>query len=286
MTGKTLKHDEIRAAVRERYADVITEADAGSCGCGCSGTAGEPATETARMSGYSEEELATVPAKAAQASLGCGNPTAMASIRPGETVLDIGSGAGLDCFLASQRVGSEGRVIGLDMTPEMIARAEANARKAGAVNVEFRLGTAEQIPVEDTSVDLVISNCVINLSPDKEGVFREVARVLRPGGRMVVSDIVLTAEIPEAIRGDLNLWGSCLSGALLEDDYLAAIRAAGLTDVTVESRVTYDAEAIEQYLAGDTVACSAETGGRFSEADRAALVGHVHSVKISARKSG
>ncbi len=282
MTTQTPTPDEIRRAVREDYARKITATPSG--GCGCAGTAPVPVAKIARMIGYGDEEIASVPADAANATFGCGNPVALASIQPGETVLDIGSGAGLDCLLAAQRVGAEGRVIGLDMTPEMIERGEANAAKAGAGNVEFRRGTAEEIPVEDATVDLVISNCVINLSPDKEAVFREVARILKPGGRVMVSDIVLTTTMPEAMRGDLALWGSCLSGALHEDDYLGAIRAAGLTDVTIESRETYSAEMIEGYLGGATECCSAETGAQFSDADRAALVGHVHSVKVSARR--
>jgi SAM-dependent methyltransferase len=170
------------------------------------------------------------------ASAGCGNPTALAELQPGEVVLDLGSGGGIDCFLAAKKVGPAGRVIGLDMTPDMIMLAQRNAKKVGATNVEFRYGEIEDIPLPDESVDAVISNCVINLSPDKDAVFREVYRVLRPGGRMSVSDIVLYGEIPAAIRDSLAAWASCLAGALDESDYLGKIRAAGFADVAVLSR--------------------------------------------------
>jgi len=207
-------------------------ADRASCcdpapgGCDCTGAA--------RF--YSAEELAGLPESVAGASLGCGNPLAIVDLLPGEVVLDLGSGGGIDCFLAARQVGPEGRVIGLDMTPEMIKLARRNAKKIGAANVDFRYGEMEDIPLPDNSVDAVISNCVINLSPDKDAVFAEVYRVLRPGGRLSVSDIVVDGQLPEAIRQNLDSWAGCIAGALDEPDYLNKIRAAGFEKVEVVSR--------------------------------------------------
>jgi ubiquinone/menaquinone biosynthesis C-methylase UbiE len=168
--------------------------------------------------------------------LGCGNPTAIAELQPGEVVLDLGSGGGIDCFLAAKQVGPEGRVIGLDMTTDMIKLARRNARKLGATNVDFRFGEMEEIPLPDESVDVIISNCVINLSPDKDTVFAEAYRVLRPGGRLSVSDIVVDGELPLSIRDSLNAWAGCIAGALDEDDYLQSISGAGFESVTIQSR--------------------------------------------------
>jgi len=192
------------------------------------------------VAGYGEEEIGRLPADAVQNSFGCGNPLAFAAVRPGQVVLDIGSGAGIDCFLAAEKVGPGGKVIGLDMTPAMIARARRNAQEAGATNVEFRFGEAEKMPVDDASVDWVISNCVINLSPDKPAVFREIARVLRPAGRISISDIVAD-ELPEAIRQSRDAWTGCLAGAISEVDYVRGLTEAGLRDVRVTARVVYDA---------------------------------------------
>ncbi len=197
-------------------------------------------TELVELSGYKKDELASLPEDAVQSSFGCGNPVAFVGVQEGQTVVDIGSGAGIDCLLAAERVGSEGRVIGLDMTPVMIERARANARKARADNVEFRLkGDAETMPIDDDDADWIVSNCVINLAPDKEKVFREAYRVLRPGGRVSVSDIV--ARIPRPFRTPA-LYASCLSGALPEKDYLDAIKKAGFTGVEVVARHVYDTE--------------------------------------------
>lgn len=184
--------------------------------------------------GYRPEELATAPA-AAQLSLGCGNPVALAGIRAGEVVLDLGCGAGLDVFLASHRVGPQGRVIGVDLTPEMVERARASAAAAGLQNVEFRLGDAEAIPAEDGSVDLVISNCVLNLVPDKHKAFREIARVLKPGGRIAISDLVLDGPLPPELQGSEEAYTACLSGALSREEYLGGLAAAGLEDLRVVS---------------------------------------------------
>lgn len=231
--------DEIRKAVREGYADV---ARGSGCCCGtgsarCGGTA-----DLSRAIGYSDADLTAVP-EGANLGLGCGNPVALASLRPGEVVLDLGSGAGLDCFLAARQVGHTGRVIGVDMTPEMVERARANARRAGVANVEFRLGEIEHLPVADSSVDVVISNCVINLSPDKPQVFREALRVLKPGGRLLVSDIVLAAPLPPRLRDCAAAYVGCISGASLRAEYLAMIAGAGFGQVVVLSESRFPVEA-------------------------------------------
>jgi len=227
----TTSDERIRDAVREHYGEVARG------GCGCSPTSccsGEPAaaTPSSRL-GYSAQDIESVPA-GADLGLGCGNPQAIASLQPGEVVLDLGSGAGFDCFLAARQVGPSGRVIGVDMTPEMLARARANAEKAGVSNVEFRLGEIEHLPVADASADVVISNCVINLSPDKRSVMREAFRVLRPGGRLAVSDIVATGELPQAVRDDLRLISACIGGAAAIADLESMLREAGFVDVAIE----------------------------------------------------
>ncbi len=216
---------EIRSAVRTNYATIaLTEA---SC---CS-----PDEPEASGVDYDPADLSNLPDEAIM-GLGCGNPVAMAGIVEGETVLDLGSGGGIDVFLAARRVGSSGRVIGVDMTPEMLERAQANAARAGLDNVEFRQGLIEDLPVEDATVDVIISNCVINLAPEKAPVFAEAFRVLRSGGRLVVSDVVTDAALPEEVRDDLGSWSSCVGGALPQDDYLAAITEAGFTGVEVLKR--------------------------------------------------
>jgi SAM-dependent methyltransferase len=196
----------------------------------------DPVEASAAARFYSDEELAGLPGSVTGASLGCGNPIAIAGLQPGEAVLDLGSGGGIDCFLAAEKVGPEGQVIGLDMTTDMIKLARRNAKKIGATNVDFRYGEMEDIPLPDQSVDVVISNCVINLSPDKDAVFRETYRVLRPGGRLSVSDIVVDGQLPQVIRDNLNAWAGCIAGALDESDYLGKIRSAGFGQVEVLSR--------------------------------------------------
>ncbi len=260
--------EKIRSAVREAYGGIARRhagdraPASGCCGqstsaapdqkqSGCcgqstsaapvqeqSGCCGPQASVPAGSSFYSAAELDGLPESVTEMSLGCGNPIAIAELQPGEVVLDLGSGGGIDCFLAAKQVGPEGRVIGLDMTPEMIKLARRNAKRMGVTNVDFRYGEIEEIPLPDESVDVVISNCVINLSPDKDAVFREVSRVLRPGGRMNVSDMVIQGELPQPIRDSLGAWASCVAGALEESDYLAKIRAAGFEDVQVLSRDT------------------------------------------------
>jgi SAM-dependent methyltransferase len=224
---------DIKKAVRESYAKIAEQNS--SCCCGpsssCCGS-NDALLEIGRGIGYSDDELTSVP-DGANLGLGCGNPVALASLREGETVLDLGSGAGFDCFLAANKVGEKGRVIGVDMTPEMVARARENASKAEYGNVEFRLGEIENLPVADASVDVVISNCVINLSPDKNQVFREVFRVLKPEGRVMVSDIVLLKPLPDAIRNSVEAYVGCIAGAALKDEYLGAMELAGFQDIKV-----------------------------------------------------
>ena len=224
MTGE--RSQEIRSRVRESYA---ATAEAGERCCG-------PPTKTAkavsRGIGYSDSELEAVPEESVM-GLGCGNPTAIASLKPGETVLDLGCGGGLDCFLAARQVGPEGRVIGVDMTPAMLEKARVNAAKGGYDNVEFRLSEIEHLPVADASVDVMLSNCVINLSPDKAAVFREAFRVLKPGGRLSISDIVATAPLPEALTGDIAMVAGCIGGAAAVDDIVGWLEQAGFGGVRV-----------------------------------------------------
>ena len=252
----SLKDNEIKKQVRDRYAQAASTKTSccapspSPCGCGQPGSGAESASQKV---GYSPEELAAVP-EDANLGLGCGNPAALAGLKAGETVLDLGSGAGIDCFLAAAKVGPSGKVIGVDMTPEMLDRARENARKSGAKNVEFRLGEIESLPAADNSVDVVISNCVINLSTDKPRVFREAFRVLRPGGRMMVSDLVLRKPLPEAIQRSVEAYVACIAGALVKDDYLGVIRAAGLADVTVVTEKAFPAELVlEDTLAPEII---------------------------------
>lgn len=225
MTQPDRTPDDTRAAVRDRYG-AIARTSSSCCGPSSCGT------PTSRDLGYSEADLAVIPA-GADLALGCGNPTAIAALRPGETVLDLGSGAGMDAFLAADRVGATGRVIGVDMTPDMITRARANARSVGVTNVEFRLGEIEHLPVADGTVDVVLSNCVVNLSPEKRQVFAEAFRVLRPGGRVAIADIVATAELPPSARHDLQALTGCVAGAALVDDLERWLLEVGFVDVRV-----------------------------------------------------
>jgi len=238
-----VKEGKIRKIVRKGYAKVAKQNS--SCFC-CSDI--EP-TDISKQIGYSEEELNSVP-EGANLGLGCGNPVALASLKYGETVLDLGSGAGLDCFLAAAKVGDKGKVIGVDMTPEMIDKARENAKKSKRKNVEFRLGEIENLPVADNSVDVIISNCVINLSANKKRVFDEAFRVLKPGGRIMVSDIVLLRELPEAIKKSVKAYVGCLSGAMLKEEYLRTIEEAGFQNVKIIKESNFPIE----YMANDPTA--------------------------------
>jgi len=219
------KNDEIKKSVRKAYAKVATNSNSSCCQCGCGTLDKQTVKKLSKSIGYSEEEMNAVPE--ANLGLGCGNPTAFSSIKEGDIVLDLGSGAGFDCFLASKKVGKTGKVIGLDMTEEMIAKARILAKEHGYSNVEFRLGDIEKMPLDDNSVDVIISNCVINLSPDKSKVFKEAYRVLKKGGKMYVSDIVLLGKLTEEQMKDEDLLTGCVAGALQKDDYLGKIQQAG-----------------------------------------------------------
>ena len=254
--------NDIRDAVRERYGHIAERGGAIGCcetsvgtgsGCGCGCSLG--ATETVEALGYTEEQRTAIPT-GSDLGLGCGNPLAHADVSKGETVLDLGSGAGIDAFLAARETGPSGRVIGVDMTPSMLSRARANVAQHGFENVEFRLGEIESLPVANGTVDLIISNCVINLSPDKPRVFREALRVLRPGGRMVVSDIVLVAELPKSVRESVEAYVGCVAGASMKGDYLRMLQEAGFERVEVVEEKRYGPAGLEE--SGETVARTAE----------------------------
>ena len=235
--SKQHEHDTHRQTVRSAYAKVAQAESSGGC-CGvessCCGVSDDGAINTliSTRLGYSTEELATVPS-GADMGLGCGNPKAIAALQPGEVVVDLGAGGGFDCFLAAQEVGPTGHVIGVDMTPDMLSKARGNAAKGKFGNVEFRLGEIEYLPVADASVDVIISNCVINLSPDKPRVFREAFRVLKPGGRLAISDVVATMELPEEMRGDEALIAGCMGNASLIEELEAMISEAGFEQVRI-----------------------------------------------------
>jgi len=237
-----MKVEKITKFVRKRYARIAK--DEGSC-CGGKGSA----KDISKNIGYTEDDLKAVP-EGANLGLGCGNPIALASLKEGETVLDLGSGAGFDCFLASSKVGQKGKVIGIDMTPEMVEKARENASKGDYRNVEFRLGEIENLPVADNSVDIVISNCVINLSQDKKRVFKEAFRVLKPGGRLMVSDLVLLKELPDFLKESIEAYAGCLAGAMMKDEYLKTIKSSGFEDVKIVDKMYFPAE----YMANDPTA--------------------------------
>lgn len=236
-----VKKEDIKKEVRKGYA-IIAKQESSCCAPAksCCGSV-DLKQDISKKIGYTEEELSAVP-EGANLELGCGNPVALASLREGEIVLDLGSGAGFDCFLAASKVGKNGRVIGVDMTPEMVEKARENARKSGYENVEFRLGEIENLNIEDNFCDIVISNCVINLSPDKEKAFKEAYRVLKPGGRLMISDIVLLKELPDFIKNSIEAYIGCLSGAILKDDYLQIIKETGFENVEIidESPFPFD----------------------------------------------
>lgn len=260
---------DLQQAVREKYGAIAntvrkTSSTTGCCGpvaCGC----GDPVSSNL----YSEAENAALPPDAVAASLGCGNPTALLVLQPGETILDLGSGGGIDVLLAARRVGPTGKVYGLDMTDEMLELARENQRKAGATNVEFLKGTIEAIPLPDNSVDAVISNCVINLSVDKDAVLREAFRVLKPGGRFAVSDIVVRGDVPADIRRRMELWVGCVAGAMEEGEYAARLKSAGFAEIDVEPWRVYGIDDARRFFAEagvDVDRVKAEIDGKFASA--------------------
>ena len=246
-----MKKEDVHKGVSEFYAGLVKEGAGDCCAGCCTPDAGAgccpPETNTgiAESVGYTAQDLEAIPAEASGSSFGCGNPLAFAEVKPGESVLDLGSGGGIDCFLAADRVGKSGRVIGLDMTEVMIDKATKTAEQNGYDNVEFRFGKIEEMPVETGSVDWVISNCVINLSPEKQRVFAETFRVLRPGGRLLISDVV-AEDLPAAMRNDIAAWASCVAGAVTEGEYLGMIRDAGFEQVEIVDRLDYVEPSEEQ----------------------------------------
>jgi SAM-dependent methyltransferase len=241
-----MKNSEIKKIVKKRYSQIAKE---GTNCCPTCGSCSYNATEQAKRIGYSEEEIGKIP-KEAVMGLGCGNPTALADLREGETVLDLGAGAGIDVFLAANKVGPGGYVIGVDMTEEMIKNANKTAKKHGYKNVEFRVGEIENLPVEDNSVDAIISNCVINLSPDKLRTYQEAYRVLKPGGRVLISDLVTEGELPEKIRRSSDAWAGCIAGALEKRKYIEIIRKAGFRDVKIVSQNAFYEPGLKDILRG------------------------------------
>jgi SAM-dependent methyltransferase len=281
----TTTPDDLRRQVARTYGDRVMQTAPASCGCGA-----PPAAKGAivDLAGYTPDQLAELPADAVVNSFGCGNPVALAGLRAGDVVLDLGSGAGIDLLLAAKIVGPEGRVIGVDMTDEMILKAEANIAAAGLENVEVRKGIMEELPLEDAAVDWVISNCVINLSPEKPRVFAEIARVLKPGGQMLVSDMI-AEDLPSELRAIPAAYSLCISGAINEEEYLAGLRDAGLTDVAVRERLVYDAGQIAGYVASALggACCGDEHGEQLAGIVRErarSLEGKVWSAKIYARR--
>lgn len=262
----TQTHPDIRAVVRDKYAELARQGRAGEKPhCAPAGNCCDPIT----VDLYDPSEVTAIPEEAVRASLGCGNPTALAQLRPGETVLDLGSGGGIDVLLSARRVGPAGKAYGLDMTDEMLALARENRRRAGIANVEFLKGEIERIPLPDHSVDVVISNCVINLSADKPQVFREAYRVLKPGGRFAVSDVVTRGEISPEVRKSVLLWIGCVAGALDEAEYRGALAAAGFERIEIEPTRIYKAEDARQFLTSaglDASAIAPHVDGKFMSA--------------------
>jgi arsenite methyltransferase len=259
----------VRRAVRQKYGQAASRVISGATSGGCCGSGSLSACDPITRDLYSEAETGVLPAEAVLASLGCGNPTALAELKPGEVVLDLGSGGGIDVLLSARRVGPEGKAYGLDMTDEMLALARENQRRAGLENVEFLKGQIEAIPLPDSSVDVIISNCVINLSAEKDRVFAEAFRVLKPGGRFAVSDVVVRGEVPPEIRRNMELWAGCVAGALGESEYRARLEAAGFTAVEIEPFRVYRAEDAREFLASsglDSTQAAPAIDGKFASA--------------------
>lgn len=283
--------EKIRKVVREGYAKIANNNSGGtnnnsrgtnnnSCresSCCCE--SGSLAEDISRKIGYSDEEIKAVP-EGANLGLGCGNPIALASLKEGEVVLDLGSGAGFDCFLAAKKVGSTGKVIGVDMTPEMIEKARENAKKGKYVNVEFRLGEIENLPAGDNSVDVIISNCVINLSPDKERVFMEAYRVIKPNGRLMISDVVLLKKLPDYIKKSIAAYVGCISGAVTEDEYLGLIKKAGFKNIKIIEKSYFPIE----YMANDATSKAVVDNLKLTPEKVKEIADSIASVKVSGIK--
>ena len=268
-----MKEEKVRKMVREGYGKIAKQQQ-GNCGCGCGS-----ATNVSEQVGYSKEELTSVP-QGADLNLGCGNPVALASLKPGETLIDLGSGGGLDCFIAAKKVGEKGKVIGVDMTPEMLDRARANLRKGKYTNVEFRLGEIENLPVADNTADIIISNCVINLSPNKQRVFNEAYRVLKPNGRLMISDMVLLKTIPEAILKNISAYIGCISGAEKKSVYVNLIKQAGFKNVQIIEETKMPIEA----LISEETATQILKDLKITRKEAAETFGAAVSIKVSATK--
>jgi len=266
-----VKEEKVKKIVREGYGK-IAKAEKCGCGCGCGSNVSE-------NMGYTRSELGSVP-EGADLNLGCGNPVALAMLKEGETVVDLGSGGGLDCFLTAKKVGPKGKVIGVDMTAEMLDKARDNCRKGGYKNVEFRLGEIENLPVADNTADVIISNCVINLSPNKKGVFEEAFRVLRPGGRLMISDMVLLNELPEAVKKSVQAYVGCISGAEMKDAYTKMIENAGFEEVKVIEETHLPLE----LMLSDATAKAVMKQLNLTEKKAEEIVNSVVSIKISATK--
>jgi len=260
---------DVKTVVKEKYAQAALRVKTGGSACCGAAPAGISGCDPITSNLYDTSQTAQVPAEALQASLGCGNPTALAELHPGEIVLDLGSGGGIDVLLSAARVGPTGKAFGLDMTDEMLALANENKRRAGAENVEFLKGEIEHIPLPDKSVDVIVSNCVINLSADKDQVLREAYRVLKPGGRFAVSDVVTKGEIPPEIRKSVLLWVGCVAGALEESEYREKLASAGFERIQIEPTRIYRVEDAREFLSGhniDVDALAAQVDGKFMSA--------------------
>lgn len=293
------KPADIRSVVREHYGKAAAEfkpnTQASCCGPASSSCCGSTVEEMSASKLYPLSELGALPEEVTGLSMGCGDPITLASLQPGQTVLDLGSGGGIDCFMAARKVGESGHVIGVDMTPQMLEQARANQARMGFKNVEFRLGEIEHLPVADGSVDVIISNCVVNLSPDKPQVFREAYRVLRPGGKLALSDIVTDGPLPQEIKDSLSAWAGCVAGALDVQDYIAGLKEAGFVNIEL-TPVYFDQEMLDDYVKvmdnGSTrhVVISDGTKSKVVELSEEALLGDkpvreaVFSAKITARK--
>jgi len=274
-----MKEEKVKKLVRNRYARVA-KTNGSCCASNVSCCSASSNEQVSSMIGYSQEEMNAVP-EGSNLGLGCGNPTALASLKEGERVLDLGSGAGFDCFLAAKKVGEKGKVIGVDMTPEMLDKARANAKKGKYANVEFRLGEIENLPIADNSVDVIISNCVINLAPDKKRVFEEAFRVLAPKGRLMVSDIVLLNKLPAPIQDNVEAYAGCISGAELKETYLELIQKAGFRQVKVIEEKTYPLE----YIISESTLKDAIKIASMTEEEVKEAANTIVSMKVSATKS-